>query len=264
MESFFVIPFTIGLIFLIISLIISYARWFMTLRIRNKVRLKKAPSIKWLVDSLAEVFRECLLHMRIFKINRRMWYMHMSLAFGWFLLILAGHFETVYQTGTFFTSPYEAIFLDFYTRGNLETGWLETGFNHIMDILLIFILSGLFLAIYKRFNAKLLGVSRTANHSSMDKAALAFLWLVFPARLVAETLNHTFYGGGGFFTGFLGNLIYLPENYNFLSDAAWLFYSSVLGGFFILLPFSRYMHMFMVGVKMKSSKEYRYEVFQLC
>ena len=244
MESFFVIPFTIGLIFLIISLIISYARWFMTLRIRNKVRLKKALSIKWLVDSLAEVFRECLLHMRIFKVKRRLWYMHTSLAFGWFLLILAGNLETICKTGTFLSSPSKAIFLDFYIRGYLETGWLDIGFNYVMDILLIFVLSGLFLAIYKRFNAKLLGVSKTANHSSTDKAALAFLWLVFPARLIAEILNHTFYGGGGFFTGFLGNLIYLPENYSFLSDAAWLFYSSVLGGFFILLPFSRYMHIF--------------------
>ncbi len=77
MESFFVIPFTIGLIFLIISLTASYIRWFMALRIKNKVRLKKALSIKWLVVSLVEVFRECLLHIRIFKVNKRLWYMHM-------------------------------------------------------------------------------------------------------------------------------------------------------------------------------------------
>ncbi len=179
MESFFVIPFTIGLIFLIISLTASYIRWFMALRIKNKVRLKKALSIKWLVVSLVEVFRECLLHIRIFKVNKRLWYMHMSLAFGWFLLILAGHLETISKTGTFFASPYKAIFLDFYTRGQLETGWSVTGFNYIMDILLIFILSGLFLAIYKRFNAKLLGFPGQTNSRNTQSYFLWWGWLLY-------------------------------------------------------------------------------------
>ena len=39
--------------------------------------------------------RESLLHRRIFKVNPLLGYMHMSLAFGWFLLIVVGWIASV-------------------------------------------------------------------------------------------------------------------------------------------------------------------------
>lgn len=43
-------------------------------------------------------------------------------------------------------------------------------------------------------------------------------------------------------TGFFGNLMHLPGNMHFLSDTVWILYSVSLGGFFFVLPWSRYMH----------------------
>lgn len=43
-------------------------------------------------------------------------------------------------------------------------------------------------------------------------------------------------------TGSFGSLFTLPENFSYLSDITWIAYSIALGGFFIALPRSRYMH----------------------
>lgn len=43
-------------------------------------------------------------------------------------------------------------------------------------------------------------------------------------------------------TGFFGDLVVLPDSMKFLSELAWLLYSLTLGGFFVTLPWSRYMH----------------------
>jgi len=168
--------------------------------------------------------------------------MHMSLAFGWFLLIVAGNIESALATGKPVGPPWESVFFDYFTRQHPAPGWQDTFFKHLLDLLLLFVLSGLFFAVYKRFNSRLLGMKKRPRHKLSDRLAMTFLWFIFPARLVAEALNHTFYGGGGFMTGFLGNIISLPYNLRFLSDAAWIVYSISLGGFFIVLPYSRYMH----------------------
>ena len=242
MKPAFVIPFTTGVLFLFGALSFMYVKWSGAIGWKNRVRLKNAVGFSWFFRSAAEVLRESLLHFRIRKINPRLWYMHMSLAFGWFLLIVVGHLESVYHAGTFFTPPSHAIFFDYFSRGQEETGWIAITFNHLMDLLLLFILSGLALAVLKRFQSRRLGMKKKPRHQLIDRLALAFLWLIFPARLVAEVLNHSFYSGGGFMSGSLGSLLVLPENYSFLSDVAWWIYSFSLGFFFITFPFSRYMH----------------------
>jgi len=242
-KSILVLPFTLGLAFLFIILIINYYQWFKALTPKNKLRLWKSLSPRWILSSILEIFSECLLHLRIFHQKKRLWYMHMSLAFGWFLLILAGHAESVFATGHIISSPWKSVFFDYFSRGQQEaSGWQLQMFNHLMDLILLFILSGLFLAIYKRINSRLLGLKKRPLHNCHDRITMSFLWLIFPARFIAETLNHTFYGGGGFITGRFGNLIDLPDNLDFLSDMAWVVYSCALGGFFFVLPWSRYMH----------------------
>lgn len=241
-KSILILPFTLGLFFLLAVLAMKYYQWFKELTPKNKLRLLKSFYPRWILSSIAEIFRECLLHLRIYRQKKRLWYMHTSLAFGWFLLIVVGHAESVFATGHVFSSPWKSVFFDYFTRGHEVTGWQPQLFNHLMDLLLLFILSGLFLAVYKRINSRLLGLKRRPLHNSSDRIAMTFLWLIFPARFVAETLNHTFYGDGGFMTGFFGNLINLPGTMNFLSDTAWVIYSISLGGFFFVLPWSRYMH----------------------
>jgi Fe-S oxidoreductase len=241
-ELLIIIPFTLGLTYLLIVLSVKYYTWFKALNPKNKLRLWRSLTPRGILSAINEIFRECLLHLRIFRQNKRLWYMHMSLAFGWFLLILAGNIESIYATGRFSGLPWESIFFDYFSRGQESTIWQLQFFNNLMDLLLLFILSGVSLAVYKRFNSRSLGMKRRPIHNYYDRLAMMFLWFIFPVRLIAESLNHAFYGGGGFMTSTFGNLINLPDNYNFLSDGAWVVYSIALGGFFIALPRSRYMH----------------------
>jgi len=241
-DVILVFPFTLGLFIFLGVLSVKYYQWFRALNPRNKLRLWRSLSRKEILSSIMEIFRECLLHLRIYRQKRRLWYMHMSLAFGWFLLIVVGHAESVFNTGHILRSPWKSVFFDYFSRDQEATGWLLQGFNHLMDLILLFIITGLFLAFYKRINSRSFGLKRRPLHNPHDRTAMLFLWFIFPMRFVAETLNHAFYGGGGFMTGSLGNLLTLPDNLNYLSDIAWIGYSISLGGFFFVLPWSRYMH----------------------
>jgi Fe-S oxidoreductase len=68
------------------------------------------------------------------------------------------------------------------------------------------------------------------------------LWLIFPLRLLAESLTSSVSGGGDFLTANVGNLLgsILPADK--IVYPAWWAYSLSLGVFFTALPFSRYMH----------------------
>ena len=88
---------------------------------------------------------------------------------------------------------------------------------------------------------------RTTKHVAGDRVALSALWLIFPARLAAESVTCALYGGGSFLTGSLGDWLAAHVGTMALMNletAAWWIYSSCLGIFFVALPFSRYMHIF--------------------
>lgn len=184
---------------------------------------------------------ESLLHRKIFRVNPVLGYLHMSLALGWFLLIVLGNTESRFQNVFSFNLPYFPIFFKYFVHERPITVF-SNGFTFLMDFLLLFILSGVFLAIMKRFFSRFYGVKKTAKKKRIDRLALTFLWLIFPSRLIAESLTSATYQSGGFLTGNLGILFdkILP-GYDF-SYPAWWAYSIVLGGFFVTLPFSRYMH----------------------
>jgi len=111
-----------------------------------------------------------------------------------------------------------------------------------MDLLLLFVLSGLVLALFKRTRSKWFGFKRTTSHNSFDKWAITSLWLIFPMRLLAESFTAGLYQGGGFLTNTLGSIFnaFLPLEY--LAYPAWWAYSTMLGVFFVTLPWSRFMH----------------------
>lgn len=241
-ELLTIIPFTLGLTYLLVVLAVKYYMWYKELNPKNKMRFWRSLTPKGILSAINEIIRESLLHLRIYNQNRRLWYMHMSLAFGWFLLIVAGHIESSYSSGHFLSSPWKSVFFDYFSRGKEAAGWQFQFFNHTMDLILLFILTGLSIAVYKRFNSRSLGIKKRPVHNYSDRLAMAFLWFIFPVRFIAESLNHSFYGGGGFMTGSFGSLINLPENFSVISDVTWIIYSVALGGFFIALPRSRYMH----------------------
>lgn len=165
----------------------------------------------------------------------------MSLAFGWFLLIFFGTVEADIFGGSHLNAPYKAIFFKFFNPDHGKT-LFEAGYSFLMDLILAFILSGLLLAVIKRFSSKAVGIKKTTRLKTLDKVALTSLWLIFPSRLIAESLTSGAYGTGSFLTGTLGSWLasFLPAQ-----EAAypfWWLYSLSLGTFFVLLPLTRYLH----------------------
>jgi Fe-S oxidoreductase len=165
----------------------------------------------------------------------------MSLAFGWFLLILFGTIEADVFGKSHLNAPYKAIFFRFFNPSHGNTAF-ENAYSFFMDFLLAFILSGLALAVLKRFYSKALGIKKTTRLKLRDKIALTALWLIFPSRLLAESFTCGAYGSGSFLTGTMGAWFasFLPVEQ--MAYPFWWLYSLSLGTFFFLLPVTRYMH----------------------
>lgn len=248
--NLFVLPFFLGLIYLVAVIGKSWYRWIKALPAIDKVRFMdgiRHPGK--ILSALKEVFLEGLIHRRMWKQNPLLGYMHMSFALGWFLLIVLGNIESRFYSGTHLNAPYYPIFLKFFIHDKLviffEVFSVPGFFRFFMDFLLLFVLSGLGLALVKRQKSAWFGMKRTTEFQLTDFISLACLWLIFPMRLLAESYTAGYYGsGGGFITQPLGNFLLwiFPVRQDFTAYALWWGYSLVLGIFFITLPYSRYMH----------------------
>jgi Fe-S oxidoreductase len=237
----FVIPFNIGVAVLFAIILVKFTLWIIKLKSADKRLIRKNFfSIKTL-EAVKESFMEGLLHRRIFKVNPVLGYMHMSLAFGWFLLIVFGNFQAQFYTRTVIHPPHYPIFFNFFVTSPDEY-LFKASFEFLMDLLLLFILTGLMIAITKRFYSRIVGLKKTTRLRFFDKLALSSLWLIFPLRLFAESFTSGVHHNGNFLTGTLGDAFakYLPVEQ--LALPAWWGYSIALGAFFIALPYSRYMH----------------------
>lgn len=241
----FVIPFLLGTLFLMVYLAVTYIRWFIQIPTEDKRKIWVNLFTFKTLKSIWECITECLIHRRIFKVNPRLGYMHASLAFGWFMLIVIGKAEASFYAGTIFEPFYLPIFFKYFVLSH-QPFFFDKGFSFLMDLTLLFVLSGLFLAVLKRFNSKSLHVNRPTKHTKFDKWALSSLWAIFPLRLLAESFNSGLYHNGNFLTGTLGKLFaFIPENILIiLNYGTWWAYSIALCVFFCVLPFSRYMHIF--------------------
>ncbi|HEX2396488.1 MAG TPA: (Fe-S)-binding protein [Bacteroidales bacterium] len=239
--DYFVLPFISGLTFLLVYLFIKYAGWFMSLTKDDKSKVTRGLFSRRLFRALKEIVLESLLHRKIFMQNRLLGFMHMSLAFGWFLLIAIGNLESRVYEPAAMNLPYVPIFFKFF-HANPGSFPLHDVFSFLMDLLLLLVLAGVLLALIKRLASKAYGMKKTTRLIAADRFALMALWLIFPFRLLAESLTSAVYGGGDFLTGSLGNLLGAMEPAQDLYYPAWWAYSLVLGVFFVALPFSRYMH----------------------
>jgi Fe-S oxidoreductase len=237
----FIIPFNIGLYFVLLYCVARCVVWFRDLSRPDKLRLQRGFFGRAFVQSLREIFMESLLHRKIFRSNPILGYMHMSLAFGWFLLILFGTIEADIFGDRHLNPPHKAIFFRFYHPEPAGSAF-EQGFVFFMDLVLAFILSGLLIAIAKRFRTRVVGMKRRTRHTTIDRIALVSLWTIFPARLLAESFTCAVHESGSFLTGNLGTLLgsLLPAEQ--LAYPFWWLYSLALGTFFVLLPRTRYMH----------------------
>jgi Fe-S oxidoreductase len=248
--NLFVLPFSLGLLYLVISIARSWYKWIRALPVHDKIKLRagiRHPGL-WL-KAIREIFLEGLIHRKMWKQNALLGYMHMSFALGWFLLIIFGNLESRYYSGTHLNAPYYPIFLKFFIHDKLviffEVQKVPGFFRFIMDFLLLYVLSGLVLAFIKRKRSRWFGMQRTTEYQLTDRVAMLCLWLIFPMRLLAESFTAGYYGsGGGFLTqplgNFLASVIPLPDDFE--AYTLWWGYSTVLGIFFVAMPYSRYMH----------------------
>ncbi len=240
-NEYFILPFKIGAAYLAVIVVMRFVKWTLGLSKIDKIRIWKSILTNKSLFSVKEVFMEGLLHRKIFRINPVLGYMHMSLAFGWFLLIVIGHIETIIHTGSVSFPLHLPIFFRYFVTDNSEI-YLSGTFSFIMDFLLLFVLSGVCLAFSKRLKSGIFGMKKTTNLKSGDKIALISLWLIFPLRFLAESFSAGIYNNGSFITQPAGNFFssFLPLDN--LAYAVWWAYSLSLGFFFIALPNSRYMH----------------------
>jgi Fe-S oxidoreductase len=239
--NWFVVPFTLGLTYLLITLALKYTFWIKNLPETEKAKARKGVFSFKSLEAIREVFMESLLHRKIFKVNPLLGYMHASLAFGWFLLILAGNLESRLYFNGHMSPPYIPIFFRFFNP-NTENFRYGGFFSFLMDFLLFIILTGVALAWTKRVYSRLLGMRKTTVLKWGDKFALTSLWFIFPLRFLAESFTSANAGGGNFLTATSGHFFgsFLPTQV--LAYPAWWAYSLSLGIFFVSVPYSRYMH----------------------
>ena len=237
----FVLPFSIGLIVLMLVFMARTWKWIAGLDAKDKKRIRLNFFSVKTIDVVKEVFLESLLHRKIFKAKPLLGYMHMSLAFGWFLLIVIGNLQAQFYSEDMLHPPYFPIFFNFFVTSP-EIYPFKALMEFIMDFLLLVVLTGLLIAVAKRFYSGIVGMKKTTSLKPFDRMALTSLWFIFPLRLLAESFTSGVYHNGGFLTGNLGNLFtsFLPVSS--LALPAWWAYSLSIGVFFIALPYSRYMH----------------------
>jgi Fe-S oxidoreductase len=239
-SEFFTYPFLIGIIAMFGIIINRFAYWFIGLSKFDKVRVWKSLRTRKTFKSLYTAFSEGLLHRSIYKKQFVLGYMHMSLAFGWFLLIVVGHIETIIYKGSLAFPFYMPVFFRYFVPGHPFVGSRVLAF--IMDLLLLMVLSGVALAWVKRIFNQAFGMRRTTKLKPGDRIAMASLWLIFPLRFLAESFTAGINHNGSFLTQSFGVVFkhFLPIN--ILETPVWTAYSFALGFFFVSLPFSRYMH----------------------
>ena len=172
--------------------------------------------------------------------------MHSAIAFGWFMLIVLGHLEVAlfvpkhlaWTDGGLFYPIFYRFFVWINPGHETLRGWF---FFFLMDFFLLYVLSGVALAIFKRFRSIILGMRHTTKPSFADRVALYSLWMIFPLRLLAESFTADL-SGGSFLTVPVNHLWHLIFGNKLYFMPVWWMYSICLGLFFAAMPFSRYMH----------------------
>ncbi|MBW8332904.1 MAG: (Fe-S)-binding protein [Prolixibacteraceae bacterium] len=237
----FILPFTIGLLFISVFLVIITGIWISGLSRIDKSRIIKSIFTHKSLQAIRETFMEALLHRKIFRKNPVLGYMHMSLAFGWFLLIVVGHIDAVNHYQTFSVPAYKAIFMRYFVTEPATTlsGKILAA---CMDLLLLFVLSGVMLAYFKRLNSRMFGMKKTTKLKMGDRIALSALWLIFPLRFLAESVSAGIHHNGSIISQPTGQLLASTLPVQSIEMPLWWAYSGALGMFFLALPVSRYMH----------------------
>ncbi len=215
----FVLPFVIGMVFVLAYCVVGLIRVISQLPKDDRKKFWRSlvtPKTAW--ANVRDLVGDCLLHVKIWKRNPILGYMHTAIAFGWFMIIVIGHImlfalkplQGVELEGVQSMLPnfYYPIFYKFFAT--------ETPvFAFLMDFFLLMIISGILIAVVKKIRSKIVGVKRVTKFGFADNMIRFALWTIFPFRLIAEKTNIM---------------------------AFWWIYSIDLCIFMFMLPFTRYMH----------------------
>ena len=247
----FVLPFVISMTFVLLYCLIGMIRIVFQLPKEDRRKFLRSliyPKSAW--KNIRDLFNDCLFHTKIWKRKPLLGYMHMSIALGWFMIIVVGHFESI----TF--SPLRGLEVPFMQKlmSNLylpiffryfaieELSLKAQIFSFLMDFFLLMIISGIFIAVVKKKKPKKVGMKRVTKFGIKEDLVRLSLWTIFPLRFLAES-SMAGIAGGSFLTKYLGFELLFGGIYNeTLSIVFWWLYSIDLGIFMTLLPFSRYMH----------------------
>ena len=237
----FVLPFRFGMIFVLGYCIIGAIRLILQLDAEDKKMFFLSlitPKTIW--KNVKDLFLNCLIHVKLWKRNKLLGYMHSSIAFGWFMLILLGHIECFIYMPHRVKLFYYPIFFNYFVAEN-EYTLRGAIFFFLMDFFLLVVLSGIVLAIIKRVRSRIFGMRRTTKPTLLDRVGLYSLWLIFPLRLLAESFT-AHISGGSFLTIPMNMMFkaFLGDDMNMLPT--WWAYSICLCIFMCVLPFTRYMH----------------------
>ena len=239
--SNFVIPFMIGMAFVLTWCVVGALRVIFQLSHEDRKRFfLSLINPKIMAKNVKDWFCDCLFHVKLWKRNKLLGYMHSSIAFGWFMLIVIGHIEVFLYTPERMHQIWYPIFFRYFVAVT-ENTMKGSFFFFLMDFFLLVVLSGIILAIIKRVRSRMFGMRRTTNPSITDLIGLYSLWCIFPLRLLAEGFTADI-SGGSFMTGNLNWVLhsFLSDQMNMLPT--WWAYSIALCVFMCVLPFSRYMH----------------------
>ncbi len=247
----FVLPFVLGTTFVLLYCFIGMIRiiWQLPREDRRKFgRSLITPKTLW--KNIKDLFGDCLFHVKIWKRKPILGYMHSSIAFGWFMIIVVGHFESVTFSplkGAELTplqdlasTLYLPIFFRFFAIEELSLK--AQIYSFLMDFFLLMIISGIVIAVVKKKRPRQVGMKRVTKFGIREDLVRIALWTIFPLRFLAESSVAGF-AGGSFLTKFLGFELLFGGNYNeTLSMVFWWLYSIDLAIFMFVLPFTRYMH----------------------
>jgi len=245
--SNFVIPFVVGISFMLIWLTVGLIRLLAKIPANDRRRFwKSLITPKIAMKNIKDLFCDCLFHTKIWKRKPLLGYMHSSIAFGWFMLIVLGHIEVAlfvpkhlaWTDGGLFYPIFYRFFVWINPGHVTLRGWF---FFFLMDFFLLYVLTGVGMAIFKRFRSIVLGMRHTTKPSLADRVALYSLWMIFPLRLLAESFTADL-SGGSFLTVPVNHLWHWIFGDKLFFMPVWWAYSICLGLFFAAMPFSRYMH----------------------
>ena len=215
----FVLPFVLGMAFVLTYCLVGLIRVISQLPKDDRKKFWRSlvtPKTAW--ANIRDLFGDCLFHVKIWKRNPVLGYMHSSIAFGWFMIIVIGHIMlfTLKPLQNIDVQGFEGMFTNFYYPIFFKYFAEETPvFAFLMDFFLLMIISGILIAVVKKIHSKIVGVKRVTKFGFADNMVRFALWTIFPFRLIAEKTNIM---------------------------AFWWLYSIDLLIFMCMLPFTRYMH----------------------